>query len=289
VAAAAVSSSATTDSPPLTLWGPSVLPLSFADRIVAAQAGGFSSTSLIPFELRRAEAAGQSLREIRAQFEDGGVAIRVVDPLARWLPNWTAPLGVGEDDPVVGGYAPGEIFELCDALGADLVTALALFVPRVDPDEGAELFAAVCDEAAEHGVRMQLEFIPGSGIPELALAWEIVRLAGRKNGGLIVDSWHFFRSIPDYELLAAIPPERIFAVQIEDAPAAPAENVAVESLHGRLVPGEGELDLERFVASLPAATHERLVGPEVFSDELWQLPPAEIGQRLSESMRALLA
>jgi sugar phosphate isomerase/epimerase len=115
-----------------------------------------------------------------------------------------------------------------------------------------------------------------------------VRRAGRANGGLIVDSWHFFRSNPDFDLLASIPGDRIFSVQIEDAPAKPSENLAIESLHGRLVPGDGELDLARFVAALPETSSERLIGPEVFSDDLWQLPADEIGRLLGERTRALL-
>jgi sugar phosphate isomerase/epimerase len=178
------------------------------------------------------------------------------------------------------------VFAICEELGVELVTALALFVPPVEADAGAEHFAAACDHAAEHGVRLQLEFIPGTGIADIGLAWEIVEKAGRGNGGLLVDSWHFFRSDPDYELLSSIPGERIFAVQIEDAPARPAENLAWESLHGRLVPGDGDLDLARFMATVPAG--DRFVGPEVFSDELWTLEPAEIGRLLSERTRALL-
>jgi hypothetical protein len=56
--------------------GPERADLSFADQIVATHAGGFTSTSLIRFELRRAEAAGQGLGEVRAPFEDAGIAVR---------------------------------------------------------------------------------------------------------------------------------------------------------------------------------------------------------------------
>jgi hypothetical protein len=31
------------------------------------------------------------------------------------------------------------------------------------------------------------------------------------------DTWHFFRSHPDFELLARIPGDRIFAVQVDAA------------------------------------------------------------------------
>jgi len=270
----------------LTLWGPSMLPFSLEQRIEAAQAGGFEFTSVIPWELRRAEAGGQSLEEIRARHEDAGIGICLVDPLASWLPEFDPPAEIGEDDPLKGAFSAHEVFAICEELGVELVTALALFVPPVEADAGAEHFAAACDHAAEHGVRLQLEFIPGTGIADIGLAWEIVEKAGRGNGGLLVDSWHFFRSDPDYELLSSIPGERIFAVQIEDAPARPAENLAWESLHGRLVPGDGDLDLARFMATVPAG--DRFVGPEVFSDELWTLEPAEIGRLLSERTRALL-
>jgi len=40
------------------------------------------------------------------------------------------------------------------------------------------------------------------------------------------------------------------------------------------------------MATVPAG--DRFVGPEVFSDELWTLEPAEIGRLLSERTRALL-
>jgi sugar phosphate isomerase/epimerase len=270
----------------LTLWGPSVLPFTLEQRLEASLAGGFAATSVIPWELRKAQAAGVSMDSVRAMFEDAGVSICLVDPLASWLPGFDPPAGIAEDDPVVGAFGADEVFAMCEAVGADLVTALALFVPLVGADHGAEHFAEVCDRAAEHGVRIQLEFIPGTGVPDIALAWEIVRRAGRANGGLLADSWHFFRSVPDYELLSSIPGEKLFAVQIEDAPAVAADDLAWESLHGRLVPGDGELDLARFVAALPPG--ERPIGPEVFSDELWQLEPAAIGRLLGERTRALI-
>jgi sugar phosphate isomerase/epimerase len=179
------------------------------------------------------------------------------------------------------------VFAMATTLGAELVSVLALFDPPVDAIEGARHFGDLCDDAARRGLRLQLEFIPGTGIPDLALAWEIVRRADRPNGGLILDCWHFFRSGSDLALLASIPPERIFALQLDDAPAEPAADLAEESLLGRLVPGEGELDLRAFLSAL-AGDLPPLVGPEVFSDELWRLDPGELGRRLGDATRAAL-
>jgi sugar phosphate isomerase/epimerase len=273
----------------LTLWAASVMALDFDERIRAANAGGFTATSLFPFEVRRAEQQGTAMREIRERFESAGVRIAVVDPLARWLPTWKRP-HVPPGNPALGDFQPEELFAMSEALGADLLSVLALFDPPVEPAAGAAAFAALCDHAAEHGLRLQLEFIPGTGIAELASAWEIVRLAGRSNGGLLIDSWHFFRSTPDFELLSSIPAECIFALQIEDAPLLAAEDVEHESLHERLLPGEGELALSRLLAAMPGAELPALTGPEVFSDELWaRHTPEELGRRLAETTRGLLA
>jgi len=271
----------------LTLWAGSVLPLGLEERLEAARAGGFAATSLFPFEVVRARRAGSGDEELRARIEAAGLRVAVIDPLARWLPTWRRPQGLPPDDPAYGDFRPAEIFAMASTFGADLVSVLALYDPPVDPAVGGPAFADLCDQAAEHGLRLQLEFVPGTGIPDLAVAWAIVEAANRPNGGVLLDTWHFFRSNSSFELLAAIPAERIFALQVEDAPAAPAADVAHESLHGRLVPGEGELDLARFMATL-AGRVPSLSGPEVFSDELWKLPPAELGRRLGDSTRALL-
>jgi sugar phosphate isomerase/epimerase len=273
----------------LTLWAASVMPLDFDDRIRAAHAGGFTATSLFPFEVRRAEEAGITAAEIRDRFESAGVRIAVVDPLARWLPTWRRPR-LPPGDPATGDFKPEELFTMSEALGADLLSVLALFDPRVEPESGVPAFAALCDQAAEHGLRLQLEFIPGTGIPDLESAWEIVRLANRPNGGVLIDSWHFFRSTPDFALLSSIPADRIFGLQLEDAPALPSEELAHESLHSRLLPGEGELELTRFLRAMPGDELPALSGPEVFSDVLWaRYEPEELGERLAETTRALFA
>jgi sugar phosphate isomerase/epimerase len=271
----------------LCLWAGSVQRLSFDERIEAARAGGFDSTSLFPYEVHRARVEGTTDAELRARFEDAGVRVAVIDPLARWLPTWRSPGELPADDPAYGDLDPDEIFAMADAFGAELISVLALYDPPVDPGVGGPAFAALCDRAAEHGLRLQLEFIPGTGLHDLAAAWAVVEAADRPNGGILLDTWHFFRSGSSFELLDALPAEKIFGLQIEDAPAAMPADPAHESLHGRLLPGEGEFELERFLATIADKLPD-LVGPEVFSDELGRLPAPELGRRLGETTRSLL-
>jgi sugar phosphate isomerase/epimerase len=271
----------------LCLWAGSVQRLDFEQRIEAAHAGGFDSTSLFPYEVHQARAAGITDAELRARFEDAGVRVAVIDPLARWLPTWRPPGGLPPDDPAYGDLEPDEVFAMAVAFGADLISVLALYDPPVSAAVGGPAFAALCDRAAEHGLRLQLEFVPGTGIGDLAAAWDIVRAADRPNGGILLDTWHFFRSGSSFELLEQLPADRIFGLQIEDAPAEPPADPAHESLHGRLLPGEGGLELERFMAAVADKVPD-LTGPEVFSDQLGTLAAAELGRRLGETTRALL-
>ena len=272
----------------LTLWAASVKAYPLRERIDAARAGGFTATSLFPYEVAAAQQDGLDAAAVRELFETHGVRVAVVDPLTTWLPGSRVPDDLPADDPAVGGIGADDMFELAVALGAEVVTALALFNERVDPQAGTRAFAALCDRAAERHVRIALEFIPGTGIPDLESAWEIVRGAARANGGLVLDSWHFFRSVPDFELLGAIPPELVFAVQLEDAPASPAADLAHESLHARLIPGDGELDLQAFMSTVLAGGTPPLIGPEVFSDATAELPARWLGRLLGERTREFL-
>jgi sugar phosphate isomerase/epimerase len=276
-------------APELTLWGACVQHFSLEDAIEAARAGSFTATSLFPYQVAAAREEGIDEAELRDRFGRHGVRIAVVDPLTTWLPDTRIPDGLPADDPAVVALDAEEMFDLADAVGADAITVVALFNGLVDPEVGARAFRALCERAAERALTLALEFIPGTGIPDLARAFEIVRRADHPNGRMMFDSWHFFRSTPDFELLAQIPPEYVYAIQLEDAPAAAPADVAHESLHARLIPGEGELDLRRFLATLLARASPRLVGPELFSDRNAEVAAPWLGRLLGERTRELLA
>src|SRR5579863_7159916 len=271
--------------PELILWAGSVKGLTLDGRIRAARAGGFTAVSLFPFDVAAAGGGAAGVRELH---DLHALRIAVVDPLTTWLPGSRVPPGLPPDDPAHGGIKPEAMFELAVALGAELISALALYDELVDPASGARAFSMLCDRAAERELRVGLEFIPGTGIPDLGLASEIVRRADRENGGLVIDSWHLFRSGAGADLLRAVPAERIFALQLADAPLAAPVDLAYESLHARLLPGDGELDLGGFAAAAFAGGTPPLIGPEVFSDLSGQLPPERLGRLLGERTRELL-
>ena len=106
----------------------------------------------------------------------------------------------------------------------------------------------------------------------------------------MVDSWHCFRGSTRPADLRAIPGERILGIQLNDAPAEPMEDMLEETLHHRLVPGEGDNDVEGLVRLLDEIGSPAPRSVEVFSDALlaWGTP-REIAVRVGDAIRAIRA
>jgi len=157
-------------------------------------------------------------------------------------------------------------------------------------EQGAEAFAGVCDRAAEHGLIAYLEFVPFMSVPDAATAWAIVEEAARPDSGVMVDSWHCFRGSTSDEDLRAIPGERVLGIQLNDAPAEPMSNPVMETLHHRLVPGEGDIDLVGHMRLLDEIGSPAPRCVEIFSDALLASgTPREIAVAVGDAIRRIRA
>jgi sugar phosphate isomerase/epimerase len=178
---------------------------------------------------------------------------------------------------------------MAEAVGARSLTLVEFYGARPPLEVAVEAFAEACDVAAEHGVLVHLEFLPWAGIADLATAWDIVRGADRPNGGLLVDSWHFFRSASTLEELSTVPGDRVLYVQLSDGPATAESDLAEETQHRRLMPGDGAMDLGAFLRVLDAVGCAAPVGAEVFSDQLNTRPVDEVARHVAHATRATIA
>jgi sugar phosphate isomerase/epimerase len=258
----------------------------FAERVAAAAAAGFAGVSLFPSDYRRAREAGLSDAALRGVLRDHGVVVAEIDPLLDWLPGQRADAGVLAVGRAFLAAGEDEFYAIADALGARSINA-ALADPGDRPfDEIAGAFAALCDRAAAHGLLVTLEFLPWTRIRDAATAAAIAGRAGRANGGVMLDSWHHFRSGAP---AASIDARRVFGIQLSDAPRAAEPDLVDETLHRRLVPGEGDADLAALLRHLEAGGCTAPIGVEVFSDALAARPVGEVARRTGESLRAALA
>ncbi len=264
--------------------------VTFGDRVTAAVAGGFAGISLWGRDYERARSEGWSDADLRAVLADNGLSVAEIDPVWWWPPGAAEVVVPHElDTQNVFGFGEIELFAVADALGARSVNAVDVFGGPWSLDQAAGAFADLCDRAGEHGLLVHLEFLPWSRIPDLAAAWQVVGQADRPNGGITVDAWHYFRGNPDPGVLDDVPGAKVLGIQLDDAPAAPEADLLTASLHDRLMPGHGELDLGALLEGLARIGAQAPIGVEVFSDELHALPAAEAGSRAGKATREVLA
>ena len=119
-------------------------------------------------------------------------------------------------------------------------------------------------------------------------SWDIARLADRDNGGVLVDTWHHFRGAADDDLIRAIPPERIVAVQFDDADAEVRGTLLEDTIHRRRLPGDGSFDLAGFVNLMDGHGVSCPWSVEILSDDLHALAPDEAAAAAASTTRAVL-
>jgi sugar phosphate isomerase/epimerase len=256
----------------------------------AAASAGFAGISMWGRDYASARSEGHTDADISSMLDDRGLAVAELDPAWWWLPGALESGGAipaKYDEQQVFGFSEREMFRIADVVGARSLNAVDVFGGSWSTDDAAEAFAVLCDRAAEHGLLVHLESLPWSRVPDATTAWKIAERAGRPNGGIAVDAWHFARSGSNLDELAVVPPESVMSIQLDDGPADPEPDLLTATLHDRYLPGEGAFDLVSLCRAL--AGSQAPIGVEVFSDALHALGPLEAAQRAADATRAVLA
>jgi sugar phosphate isomerase/epimerase len=160
------------------------------------------------------------------------------------------------------------MFEAAAEIGAQHVIGQ---LPDPDRTRAIERFGRLCDLARDFGLTVDLEFPSWSPTGDLATAAHIVAAADRANGGILVDTLHFFRSRSSLDQLATLPTAWFRFVQLCDAPASapPSVDETVRAARsGRALPGYGGLHLGELLDLLPAGPYSLEVPNDVLRQEL---------------------
>lgn len=275
------------------LWSGTLGQSRFEERVDATAAAGCAGMSVFPWDCLGPDTSSAEVQRTRAR--DAGVRIVALDPVTTWLPEWHSPASTDGSDSERNRYtaffASFELEDCLDAaaeIGADLVSLIEPSGRSLPVDVGVDAFGKACDLAADRDIRLQLEFMPFSGVPDLSTAWDVVRFADRPNGGLVLDTWHLFQSGSSLDLLRTIPADRIFSIQLSDGVAEPANELWNAAVHRRRLPGDGTFDLVGALAMLLESGWDGALGPEVVSDALVALDPVTAATRAADAVRALL-
>ena len=99
----------------------------------------------------------------------------------------------------------------------------------------------------------------------------------------MLDLWHVSRGGIGNAEIAALPKERIFGVEIDDAAVAVQGDLLQDTLEHRRFCGEGDFDVAGFIRALDSAGFEGPYGVEVLSAEVRRMPLDAVVRRAFET------
>ena len=178
-------------------------------------------------------------------------------------------------------------FDLMHALGAPLMLVCSNTSPHslADPERAAAQLHALAERAARRNLRIGYEALAwGRHVNRYAQAWRIVERADHPHLGVILDSFHTLSLGDDPAGIAAIPGERIFFVQMADAPLL-AMDVLQWARHHRNFPGQGGFDVTTFFTQVLRAGYSGTLSLEIFNDVFRETPNRRTAL---DAMRSLL-
>jgi len=217
-------------------------PLTLPDRITAASRAGFRAFGLLDFDLR-AYLQHSDLATLAVILDDSGMDYVELEFLTRW---WTTG-----PERELSDANKALLFYAAEVLGAHHVKVAPDLDDVSTPDIGlwADAFHGLAVQAAEHGTRVALEFMPFANISTLECAVQVATQAGHPAGGLLIDLWHVQRSGATMADVAAVPIDLILAIELDDGTAEPVGDPYDDTCLRRLLPGEGEFPVAEFAAT----------------------------------------
>ena len=247
------------------------------DKLEAAARVGFDGVEVMEADLLAFDGSPAEVRRIAG---DLGLAIDLYQPFRDFeaMPDPARQRNLDRAE---------RKFDIMEALGCDLVLVCSNSQAAAlddDPRASADLHA-MAERAARRGLRVGYEALSwGRHVRTWSHAWRIVQGADHPALGLIVDSFHTLALRDDPAGLAAVPGERIFFVQLADAPWRDMD-VLTWSRHSRNFPGQGDLPVTGFVRAVLASGYQGPLSLEVFNDHFRAAPSSQIAR---DGLRSLI-
>lgn len=231
---------------------------------LAAKAGftgmGFWHTDLQ--YIRERHSFGEMSRILR---DNGIVQIEV-----EWLLDW---------------FSTGERRRASDQIRALLLEAAETLSARhikigdlgndcADIPKMTEEFGQLCREARERGTKVLFEMLPAqfSRAPSLEQALAVSRGAGEKNGGVMLDNLHVQRTGTTFSQIENVAREIPLGVEINDGMLAVPRKFQDSVVNRRLLPGDGEFDIEGFLHAVWNQGYDGPIGVEVLNEYIRKWP-----------------
>ena len=247
------------------------------EKLEAAASVGFNGVELFENDLLTFDGTPAEVRRIG---RDLGLAITAFQPF-RDFEAMPEPQRARNLERAEGK------FDVMQALGTDLILVCSNVHPAAIDDEAraAADLRTLAERAALRGLRIAYEALSwGQHVKRWSQAWQIVQQADHPALGLVLDSFHTLALGDDFAEIAALPAEKLFFVQLADAPLMKIDPLSW-SRHFRNFPRQGDLDVVGFTRAVLACGYNGPLSLEVFNDE-FRAAPARLTAR--DGLRSLI-
>ena len=184
---------------------------SLSEKLAAIAAAGFDGVEVFEGDL---VASQLGPREVRLRAADLGLSTDLYQPFRDFE-------GVGAEQLQRNLRRAECKFQVMEQLGADLLLVCSSVSAQARDDDAlaAEQLRLLAQRAAEHGIRIAYEALAwGRNVSTYEHAWRIVESADHPALGVCLDSFHILARGGDPKGIAAIAGEKIFFLQLADAP-----------------------------------------------------------------------
>ncbi|WP_095057209.1 MULTISPECIES: 3-dehydroshikimate dehydratase QuiC [unclassified Pseudomonas] len=247
------------------------------EKLEAIAAAGFDGVEIFENDLLYYDG---SPREIKQMCADLGIAITLFQPFRDFE-------GCRRDRLARNLERAERKFDLMQELGTDLVLVCSNASADSVGDEQilVDDLRLLAEHAGARGLRIGYEALAwGRHVNTYQQVWNIVRQADHPSLGVLLDSFHTLSLKGDPSAIAEIPGDKIFFVQMADAPIL-AMDVLEWSRHFRCFPGQGEFDLPGFLAPIIKSGYTGPLSLEIFNDGFRAAPPRA---NAADGLRSLL-
>ena len=252
------------------------------DRCEHAARVGFSGVGLWHADLEHV-LGGRTLADVKLLLDDNGLEHLELEFLWEWF--------LDEDDERrrESDARRRLLFDAAGALSAHHVKVGNIPGTPCELPTLTERFAELCADAAEHhDAKIVYEFMPFDvNVRDLETALAVV--GDIENAGVAIDTWHMAKLGIEPDELRRVPAGRIGWVELSDGQYEDMDDPIDEVVNHRELPGEGEFPIREYVAACRDQGYDGPWGVEVLSEELRNLPIAEIFDRSYETASAQLA
>ena len=250
---------------------------SLQEKLIAVAAAKFDAVELFENDLLFFDGTARDVRDMTAQL---GLKIVLFQPFRDFeaVPDEVFKRNLDRAE---------RKFDLMGELDTHMMLVCSSVSPlAVDDDaRAAAQLHELAERAAARSIRIGYEALAwGAHVRTYGHVWKIVQTAAHSHLGVILDSFHTLALGDDPAGIAHIPGEKIFFVQLADAPKLNMD-VLSWSRHFRCFPGQGDFDVAGFTAQAIAAGYAGPLSLEIFNDEFRAAAPSRTAR---DGMRSLL-